>query len=773
MQANPYRHQILFKEVFTKHKPLSNFLIFLRVFLKAIWLFFPSILFLVLALFATWYLTQGKDIMQRTMEQPRIFYTFAIATIFWVYITWYTSRIIGKVTYASLSRRPDKEERFWGRFLIQMPRFLSFSCLTIIVLAFVKLEYDPDNNYDRLFLVVLLLSSFYYFRLYRFWCRRADAVDKLTSLKSKKLYLNRLCILVSAFLFLALLLIIFFPFFQSPLFLIILLAAFQAGLVLLLVFRRKSIYVKYPEKDPELYANQDFFKRVRKFVFDEEDKTFSWVFLAVLVVGLFFYLAAIFSVRFSIYIGSLSFILFAFGTLLILGNGVSLISVLYRINVHILVFFLAFIMGLIFEPHDVHLSEKKTSTAYNNRQTLNEYFSNWVTQRKAALDSNNGKEYPMFFVMSDGGASRSGYWVASALAKMNEETGGKFNQHLFCLSGASGGSVGNAAYFNLLRAKQSIDTITNDRQVVQEYLETDFLTFTLARMLGPDVFRHIFPFQFVDDRGAALARVLEQGPSSKCLLYDSMSTKFSEIITQKKQPYSLPILCINTTRMQDGLPTVISTVDLSDPRFNQRLDFLDLLDEKKDIKLSTAVVLGASFPYVSPAGRIDSAGEKNKANYFVDGAYFDNSGSGVVSEMINILLRDTLFLRYQNKLKMYVLHIANSPNEGVQLKKVNPLINDLAAPAKTLLGAYGTQTTVNDNRLMNLMKYNFPGDTLYRKINLYDDGKNLNYSMNWVISQKLLNAMRVSLDSNREVKRIITKLNLINQTPNPKPQTSN
>ena len=122
---------------------------------------------------------------------------------------------------------------------------------------------------------------------------------------------------------------------------------------------------------------------------------------------------------------------------------------------------------------------------------------------------------------------------------------------------------------------------------------------------------------------------------------------------------------------------------------------------------------------------------------------------------------------------MYVLHIANSPNEGVQLKKVNPLINDLAAPAKTLLGAYGTQTTVNDNRLMNLMKYNFPGDTLYRKINLYDDGKNLNYSMNWVISQKLLNAMRVSLDSNREVKRIITKLNLINQTPNPKPQTSN
>ena len=759
MRANPYRHPVLFKEIFTRTRPLENFLMFLRAILKAIWLFFPSILFLVLALFATWYLTQGKDIMQRTLEQPRIFYMFVIATVFWVYITWYTSRIIGKITYASLSRKPGKEERFWGRFLIQMPRFLSFSCLTVIILAFVKLEFDPENKYDGLFFLALLFSSFYYFRLYRFWCNRADAADKLTSLKSKKLYLNRLCVIVSTFLFLALALIIFFPFFQSTVFLIILLAAFQAGLVLLLVFRRKSIYVKYPDKDPEQFANHDFFNKVRKFVFDEEDQTFSWVFLAVLIVGLVFYLSAIFSINFSIYIGSLSFILFAFGTLLILGNGVALISVIYRINVHVIVFFFAFIIGLIFEPHDVHTSNKKTTAVYSNRQTLHEYFENWVTLRPEIADTSNHKEYPLIFVLSDGGASRAGYWVASVMAKMNEETGGEFNKHLFCLSGASGGSVGNAAYFNLLRAKQINDTITHDLANVQQYLKTDFLTFTLARMLGPDVFRHIFPFQFVDDRGAALARVLEQGPPENSLLYDSMSTKFSELITQKKQRYTLPILCINTTRMQDGLPAVISNIDFSDPRFNQRLDFLDLLDEKKDIKLSTAVVLGASFPYVSPAGRIDSAGKEDKANYFVDGAYFDNSGSGVVNEMVNILLRDSIYSAHQKKLKIYILHIANSSNEGVPLEKVNPMINDLAAPVKTLLGAYGTQTTVNDNRLMNLMQYHFPKDTLYRKINLYDDGDNPNYSMNWVISDTLLASMNASLIRNVELKKMVNKIN--------------
>jgi hypothetical protein len=51
------------------------------------------------------------------------------------------------------------------------------------------------------------------------------------------------------------------------------------------------------------------------------------------------------------------------------------------------------------------------------------------------------------------------------MAKMNEETGGEFNKHLFCLSGASGGSVGNAAYFNLLRAKSIEFTFRADENL--------------------------------------------------------------------------------------------------------------------------------------------------------------------------------------------------------------------------------------------------------------------------------------------------------------------
>lgn len=754
MRTNPYRQKILLKDIVTRKGLFINVLIYCRVLLRAIWLFFPSILFLILAQVSFWYLVQGRDLMQLTLEQSKIFYTFIIGTIFWVYTTWYTSRIIGKIIYSSLSRNPGKEERFWGRFLIQMPRFLSFSCLTIIILGFIKLKYDPENNYDKLFLLLFLLSPFYYFGVYNFWSKAADIADSHKTVDKRKSYLNKFCFLSSLLLFTALITIIFL---QSFGFLILLLIAFQAGLVLLLVFRRKYIYIKFPDKDPEQIDEENLVSTVRKYVFDKEDKIYSWAFLVVLAVGLFFYLATILNVRFSTYIGSLSFVLFAFGILLILGNGVAVASVYYRINIHILVFSFALVMGILFEPHQTHIEKKESTNSFNNRQSLHEYFSNWVEQRKDKIQSDSTKEYPLYFVLSDGGASRAGYWVASVLARLNEETSGRFNEHLFCLSGASGGSVGNAAYFNLIRAKQSSDTIRHDLKAVQEYLETDFLTFTLARMLGPDVFRYIFPLKFVDNRSAALARVLEEGPSPKCILYDSMATRFSEIITQKGNPYSLPILCINTTRMQDGFPTVISTINLSDYRFNQRLDFFNLLADDKDIKLSTAVVLGASFPYVSPAGRVDSGGIK--PNYFVDGSYFDNSGSGVVSEMINILLQDSLYQQYRKKIKINILHIINSPNDGLQLVKVNPLINDLAAPVKTLLGAYGTQTMVNDNRLINLMNSNFPKDTVYRKINLYDEGPKLNYSMNWVISKKLLLGMNECLESNLELKKLVTNIN--------------
>ena len=220
----------------------------------------------------------------------------------------------------------------------------------------------------------------------------------------------------------------------------------------------------------------------------------------------------------------------------------------------------------------------------------------------------------------------------------------------------------------------------------------------------------------------------------------------------------LPALCINTTRMQDGRPGVISTIDLDTVIFGRRLDVLKTLKEGEDLNLSTLAVLGARFPYVSPAGRI-------RDNYFVDGGYFDNSGAGVVHEMIielqrmvtDSLQKDTShFLR---KLRFYVIHTTNSPIGEMEVSKVHPLINDLAAPVKTLVGSYSNQTIINNLRLFRYLLQINGGDTTYIPFNLYLEKEKDVYPMNWVISKSTLLKMNHRLDSYQKIDRFIEVIN--------------
>jgi hypothetical protein len=217
--------------------------------------------------------------------------------------------------------------------------------------------------------------------------------------------------------------------------------------------------------------------------------------------------------------------------------------------------------------------------------------------------------------------------------------------------------------------------------------------------------------------------------------------------------------------MQDGSPAVISNINISDTFFNKRIDVLGLLDEKKDFKLSNGIVLGASFPYISPAGRIDHKPCdtcKAQANYFVDGGYFDNSGAGVVYEMIfslqQFLLSDTSLAAYKNKLDFNVLHITNDPQEEIVLTQVNPFVNDLAAPVKTLLGAYGTQTSVNDFRLKKYVGSLYNDSLHYTSLALYKEKDSMNYTMNWVISGYVLNAMNERLKTYRRLNKLILQM---------------
>ncbi len=233
--------------------------------------------------------------------------------------------------------------------------------------------------------------------------------------------------------------------------------------------------------------------------------------------------------------------------------------------------------------------------------------------------------------------------------------------------------------------------------------------------------------------------------------------------------------------MQDGLPGLISNIKPDPGVFGRRLDVLALLPRTQELRLSTAIVLGARFPYLSPAGCITRRQRKangtmiKESHYFVDGGYFDNSGAGVIHETImemNRLIHNDTFLlqrygRQLNKIRFLVIHITNTPYAACKFSKTLPFNNDLAAPLLTLAGSYSSQTSVNNSRLEHYIRTLYYQDTLlakaclhkaYYEVNLYSNNSEESYAMNWSISDATLKRMQSRLCNNDRLDSLIRDL---------------
>ncbi len=748
---------------------------FWRYFVKSVWLFFPAIVFIFFAYMSFWELSQGKDVMIITLENRKVFGLFLLALIFWVVSTWYSSRLVAKTKEL---QQADKHV-MWQALRIHSPRILGFTCITIIILAFFQLPYPETPNLSRRMCYLLLLFSFsWYFVIYQLG-NRLLLRPKLSPEKKLQFW-NRVRFSNYAIIVAASLLVILTQWIWG---LIILLLFYQVAFLIFVLIRRNLIDARGEYSSFDTGHNEfkeikiSIWKKLIRLVTDNEDKRYFQAFFIIGIVATTVYLATIISVQFSTWLGTFPFLFLAFGILLILGNIIAVISILARFNFHLLLLTLSFIIGYFVEPHYTRLIKNETNNKFAERQNLNEYFNHWINDpvRQQMLADSNVKKVPLFFVMANGGASRSGYWTASALSKLEDETNGTFSDHLFCLSGASGGSVGNGTFFSLLKDKENLLRKSNSKTpywtATTSYLKSDFLTYTLARTLGPDVFRNLITLYNVSDRASALSHSMEQAPGKNDFLYDSLGVPFSRIITQKNKPYHLPVLCINTTRMQDGRPGVISNIEVSNSVFNGRIDVLGLLNEKQDMKLSTGIVLGASFPYLSPAGRIDHKKCdtcKTEPNYFVDGGYFDNSGAGVVFEMIfnlqRIIEADTT-IKNKDKLEFNIIHITNDNLDEMAFKAVNPLMNDLAAPFKTILGSYSTQTSVNDLRLKTYINNLYNDKLHYTTISLYKKNDEMTYTMSWVISKYVLTAIDKRLNEHAELAALAEKIKKLKVQP--------
>ena len=743
--------------------------------LKALWLFVAGVMAVAVIYYLLTGVEQGIDVVIQSGELLDSGVLSILAVFLWSFLVWYSSRTLSYI------RQHKDDELFskkaaddfvsaglYEKYCIptylyrHIPRLLAFNCFVSVQVAVFHLPTFHGWSGPAM-LAVIVGHNIFYFLLHAWFQRALEGKGK-----------NGLGV-INAFLIAGYTTFMVFNMLEAGAGIdlvhhperhkfwlaVISLVMFILEVVAVFFFslRRRSIDMR--RRDPSLKQSRLLAMLGFHPSFNAAETPYFNLLNGTAAVAVVLYLAAVFSMSFAELMGPMAFTLLALGVLTGFLNLLTLISIRRSFNVGVILIALAFLFGQYRDPYPVRFLASDRRNVFAARPDARTYLKKWFDRRLPMIASDSARTFPVYIVLSNGGASRAGRWTGSVLSHLQDTTwrqnpADSFKDHILCIAGASGGSVGNCAFYSLLRAEHDGELDGGAFSVhADDFFETDFLTFTLARLLGPDIVRHFVPFNIpLDNRADALEKVVSRG-SDDALLNRYFEKAVTEVFDTTG---ALPILLINTTQVDNGMPGVISTVLL--PEQSQRQDVLALVDSMGvhhghgDLRLSTAAILSSRFPYVSPAGKVFD-------RYYVDGGYFDNSGAGAVLELIHELNRfmaDTTqqdIMKLRNRLTFHILHITNSAVSNTPPKGIHPLTNDLLAPVLTLAGMQGSSTSISDGILTHAFRQ-FNADTANAMIvySLYDetwdpvknDGRfEEGYPMSWALSDYQLNRMDAAL----------------------------
>lgn len=307
----------------------------------------------------------------------------------------------------------------------------------------------------------------------------------------------------------------------------------------------------------------------------------------------------------------------------------------YRISIALVLVALLFIDGTFDDSHKMRVLGSDENLC---RASSKEKMQRWLD--RVANPPPADKSIPMYLVATEGGGIRAAYWTASVLAQLADTGGKDFTDHLFAISAVSGGSLGSAVYAAELASPAVAGHMTDD---VQKVLGKDFLSPTLGSLASVDLvqaFLPALPLMEARDRAFATERAFElawernpspfeqdflalwplpEGASSQCPAWPA------------PPPPWVPSLFLNATYAEDGNRIITSDIRIDSSRFP---DAHDTFDQHAHVRLSTATLLSARFPYVSPAASLPLE------SHAVDGGYFDNSGATTLSDLLEVIRAD-------------------------------------------------------------------------------------------------------------------------------------
>jgi hypothetical protein len=317
---------------------------------------------------------------------------------------------------------------------------------------------------------------------------------------------------------------------------------------------------------------------------------------------------------------------------------------------------------------------------------LADTFLKWHSARQD--QSKFSGSYPIYIVAAQGGGIYAAMHAAHFLSYMQARCP-NFAHHLFAISGVSGGSVGAAAFAASMKEAEQSGAIKipdagcnpSDHSGIDaglsaavEILDNDFWSPLEAMWLFPDVLQQFLPVGVeIFDRARALEHGLEaswQRSVSENELYGprrdkTINTMAEPFISLWPQGFDkslfTPALVLNTTEVDTGRRRLISPFTfegLSDLRFFPvSCTSASATHEGKieSVPLSTAAVLSARFPWVTPTAWFymkwdaekksidetnsikDCVPAEKVVNKVSDGGYFESSGVATALDLAHSL----------------------------------------------------------------------------------------------------------------------------------------